>query len=607
MKKICSIIIVGFLVIGGYGSIALTNNISIKRISETMVVSQTIIENYGGYVSVDFVDSNSFICVPGKPLLPMVTKVFTFPLGTKIVDVDVKCEYEEYVLTKKIQPSPKPQITIKGFSQEPNNIEMDTAVYASSNLYPSESYTISRGAGLHGDEHVLFLTVKVASQYVPLLDLLFVPKEIEITVEYQEPELSLFTADEFDMVIIAQDQFSQELQPLIDHKNEYGVRTFLKTTEEIYDEYEGRDQAEQIKYFIKDAIESFGISYVFLVGSIDLVPIRMAGLQIETFFSDVPTDQYYADVYDCNGSFCGWDSNKNNVYGEGIFSLTEDIIEYFDHVDLYPDVGIGRVPCYDIEEVKRYIDKIISYETTIHGQDWFKRIILMGGDTVPDNKSFYEGEWVTGQIAQEMSNHGFESVKLWASLDRFNPRMINREINDGAGFLSYSGHGAANFIATCPPNIGLTTLLYLKPYLLGLHNGNKLPIIFMDGCLTGCIDKTYPLLNITIGNRISGLAWSFVNKAFGGAITAISATRVAYISAIEDEIIAGSPILNINFFRSYESGIMVSQMLINAQTNYLNYMQDYWRDCLTIEEYILLGDPSLKVGGYPTDFMGENI
>ena len=197
-----------------------------------------------------------------------------------------------------------------------------------------------------------------------------------------------------------------------------------------------------------------------------------------------------------------------------------------------------------------------------------------------------------------MQNHSFIPVKLWASMDTFHPKLINREINAGAGFLSYSGHGSANFIATCSPNVGLTTLLYFKPYLLGLYNRDKLPIIFMDGCLTGCIDKTFPLMNITLGNRTSGLAWSFVKKAMGGAIAAISATRVAYLSVTGNELVGGSPILNINFFRSYQHGITVSQMLTNAQTKYLNYMKDYWKDGLTIEEYILLGDPSLKVGGY---------
>jgi hypothetical protein len=56
--------------------------------------------------------------------------------------------------------------------------------------------------------------------------------------------------DLYDMVIISPNEFSNELQPLIDHKKSVGINTFLKTTDDIYIEYNGRDEAEQIKYFI---------------------------------------------------------------------------------------------------------------------------------------------------------------------------------------------------------------------------------------------------------------------------------------------------------------------------------------------------------------------
>ena len=51
--------------------------------------------------------------------------------------------------------------------------------------------------------------------------------------------------DEYDMVVIAPAVFSAALQPFIDHKNGRDVLTFLKTTEDIYSEYGGRD-AERV-------------------------------------------------------------------------------------------------------------------------------------------------------------------------------------------------------------------------------------------------------------------------------------------------------------------------------------------------------------------------
>ena len=75
--------------------------------------------------------------------------------------------------------------------------------------------------------------------------------------------------DEYDMVIIAPSLFSEALHQLIDHKISLGIQTFLKTMEEIYKEYKGRDNAEQIKYFIKDAVEKYGITYVLLIGGLN--------------------------------------------------------------------------------------------------------------------------------------------------------------------------------------------------------------------------------------------------------------------------------------------------------------------------------------------------
>jgi hypothetical protein len=60
----------------------------------------------------------------------------------------------------------------------------------------------------------------------------------------------------------------------------------------------------------------------------------------------------------------------------------------------------------------------------------------------------------------------------------------------------------------------------------------------------------------------------------------------------------GAGFLNVHFFKAYEPGIMVSHMLVSSQNDYINERE--WPDCITLEEFILLGDPSLKIGGYPS-------
>jgi len=404
---------------------------------------------------------------------------------------------------------------------------------------------------------------------------------------YKNKILSNFKQTEYKMVIVAPFNFSDELQDLIIHKNEIGMATYLMTIEDIYNNYTGFDEPEQIKYFIKDSIETYNISYVLLVGGIDKIPTRNSAVRCSYYtFDYVPTDQYYADIYDENDSFCSWDSNGNGKYGEFWWEMNESIVEYIDFVDLYPDVGVGRLPCKNKKEVEIVVNKIINYETLTYGKEWFNKIILMGGDTHPQHEGF-EGEIVTEYIGGLMT--GFKQIKLWTSSHTFRPLLINLILSGGAGFVSYSGHGLKYGISTNPPNID-RGIYYISPYLRGLFNGNKLPIIFFDCCSTGTIDWK------VLGFRMPCFAWSFVKKPSGGAIATIGASRMGYSGYVGDVLGAGTCRMNANFFDSYEPGIILSDMLTEAQTKYLD---EVWKDCFTLEEYNLIGDPSLKVGGYP--------
>jgi len=413
---------------------------------------------------------------------------------------------------------------------------------------------------------------------------------IEKTIDY-----SLFN-DSFDMVIITPNIFISKLQPLVEHKNNYGISTNLKTVEGIYNEYEGRDNPEKIKYFIKDAIEQWNIKYVLLVGNMDLIPMRKTSGRAWLYSGEVeiPTDHYYADIYDSKDIFCSWDSNNNNKFGEFRW---DDIWDYdwinhtIDDVDLYPDVIVGRLLCSNKNEVSTVVNKIITYETNTYGKKWFNRLILMGGDTSTyAGSTVYEGELVNDLVAQELEEFDFNTVRLWTSLNNFKPILINWEFTKGAGLVCYSGHGFERGIATYPP-LGDNMVSYDILYLLGILNLRKLPIVFLDACLTAKPDSNIKLF----GLKIPCFAWTLTVKRFGGAIATIGATRRGYVYRSSGIPQAGSSALCINFFKSYETGELIGNIFSNAQKNYLdNIGMDYY----TIEEFILYGDPSLKVGGY---------
>ncbi len=559
-------------------NIIINDEIKTKKIQLEFSIPQ--VKSVGEYSKIIVKEIDAYSLIPGEPLLPKYNTLIILPFKSEIVNV--KCtfsSFETIYLSKKLEPVNNP--ILNEIKKKSTNYKMNFDIYDSTEWYPSEMYVYHTGGGLNNNNHVTFLSIQLYPvRYSPKNDKIEYTKKIDIEIFYMEPKNPLFVNDDYDLLILSPSEYLSYLSPLIDHKNSYNVLTKLVSLEEI--DGIGRDKQEQIKYFIKDAIEQWGIKYVLLVGSIDKLPIRQTW--IGEF--DVLTDLYYADIYFPNMSFSSWDTNGNGRYGE-YWQANDDI------VDLYPDVYIGRLACKNKYEIRNVVNKIIKYETTTYGKKWFNNIILCAGDTHP-GWGVYEGEVTANEIIKIMPE--FTPIKLFTSDGTFSANSINKAINNGAGFLAYSGHGFENGIGTHPPN-DEKWISYIKPNLFGLLNIDKLPIIYFDACLTSRLDYTLgDLLKLPfIHFPLSCFAWCFVKKQLGGAIATIGATRVAFSRVNEEGPIDGSGYLSLLFFKNYNQSAKVAQMIVSSQNDYLNNVS---YDPMTIEEFILFGDPSLVVGGY---------
>lgn len=598
MKIIYFVFIVGFLLLSGMEAVAFTNHSgnNVKNMNESCVVSEPIIKDMGQYVSIDLKEATSYCNEFNKPVVPVVTKIFTLPYGSKINHVDVIFSQEkEILISKDILLYSEPNLV----SFDGKNVkEFSDSVYPheTGEVYPTVRYKYQTGTGLNDyDDNVVYLTVNCYPVgYSPKDNMIYYSDTIDIKCTYTEPIVPIEFPNEYDLAIISSEKYSAEIEPLVVHKESHNIKTLLKTTDEIYIEYPGRDNAEQIKYFIKDAVEDLGVNYVLLIGSIYTLPIRTSSVKLwNRWQQDTLTDLYYADVFDENGNFSSWDSNNNNNFGE-----TE-----LDQMDLYPDVHIGRLACDDSLEVKTIVDKIIHYEDETLHQEWFNNMIFIGGNTFPMSPG-NEGEDINEMVVDIMSDFTPSSI-IWTSKGNFNRKTISAAINEGAGFLDYSGHGFEHGMGTYPPS-GLYLKTYLTPYIEDLVNGYKLPIIFFDACLTAKLDfvlqdvldyKQYRLFDIlakildyNTSLRLPCYAWYFLRHEGGGAIATIGATRTAF-----GGVNAGAGKLSIEFFNGYENSEMLGQMMTKAQNAYISHVPD---DQFTVEEFILLGDPSLKIGGY---------
>lgn len=422
MKKILVTALAVFFILSSFGTMANADlektglQINTDKTSiyfEPLMIKQENIE----YLSIEMQDVSTYLNSPGKPILPKVIKTFEVPVGSKNIEVDVTIsEITEEIVTREIKPASYMLPLTSTELEIPAVQEKDLEVYSSNNPYPSEWYSYDLKSGLNEDnERVIFVTVSLYPvRYTPNAGKLLQMKSSEIKVTYESSGFIENSVDNpYDLVIIAPSKFEPYLEKLVKHKNDNGVKTFLKTTEEIYadDKYDGVDKPEDIKLFIKDALDTHEISYVLLVGGLKnqifakpkddanqgstgwYLPVRYTNLydkpkfplesEENIFDPGVISDLYYADIYDAEDNFSSWNPNNDDYFA----AWGKEGVEDDEDIDMVPDVSVGRLACRNIKEVKTVVEKIINYETKDYtDSDWYNTMTVISGDGFLDQE-----------------------------------------------------------------------------------------------------------------------------------------------------------------------------------------------------------------------------
>ena len=626
-----------------------------------LTFSEPTITTNGEFVEIDMEGTNARLYHARQPVLPVYTTTMSLPFGTKILGIS--CETYDIVteqLPLKINPAPDPII-----SNEHSKVliqKMDKKIYHTDEFFPDSWISYHTGAGLNDkNEHKTFLTIRIYPvRYNSVIDTIICAKKISITIDYKESENDPFPEmSSFDLLIITPFSFSHSLQKLVNHKNKNGILTTIATLESIYRTYPGVDKPEKIKYFIKDAIEKWGITYVLLVGGLKSIiagsprdninegtrhwflPVRYVNLvdNEELYDPGFISDLYYADIYDAEGEFSNWDSNGDGIFGgwtspkgDPIGDSPGRFLDYIDVIDFYTDVFVGRLPCRNRFELSIMVNKIIEYEKTPADPLWFNKMLVIGGDPYDDVETGYlEGELIGDKALSHMPN--FEPIKLYASNRYINPEYtpltenIIREISAGCGFLLFDGHGGPSWWNTYWPysfddlieNGGITIYDFPK-----LKNGEKLPICVVGGCHCGLFNIS--LLSSLIDRDNSRHIWSFgkpvpeswawwlTRKIDGGSIATIASTGLGYEAGGElgdldgdgdnepDCVEALGGYLETQFFKAYGNGStdLLGETWGSAIKQYLDTFpgMNNMSDAKTLEQWVLFGDPTLKIGGY---------
>ena len=604
MMKFASIAIVVFLIFSGVNIFipkATDTNIQTKTL--TLNLSETEIINQNSNIIIQIPESTTYTTQPGKPRLPTIEKTLSFPINTKITKIScIPIKITEQEINKKLILTPMHiQLNTNKISNQKQTY------YQNPQPFPNKWLNYQLGRGLINGEKSLILKIQANPiQYYPQQNLIKKAQNMQINIQYQTKNINQNVENSFDenykLIIITPSEFKNNLQPLVTHKESRNISTKLITLDEIYDgNYflaQGSDEQEKIKYFIKNAYDQWETQFVLLVGSSKKLPPRETYIHIyredeEDDNEIIVSDLYYADLYNENGTFQTWDTNGNQYYGEYNWSGNTD------DLDLHPDVYLGRLACIDADEVDVVVNKIINYEQLqAYKKSWFKSIVLIGGDSFPamfdETSGINEGELANQHVLDVMD--GFIGYKIWASnakLAGMNPTGVERicdAIDEGCGFIHFSGHGSSSVWTTFPHNGTRQSLptpsgRYRKDHIETLQNGYNLPIVVTGACSVGKYQKDDDCFS-----------WSFVSNPYGGGIASFGATGLGYAclgANITDAVVEK---MTLEMFKAYKENEAktVGEMWATAITNYITPVL-YSTDYKTIEEWQPFCDPSMAL------------
>jgi hypothetical protein len=261
-----------------------------------------------------------------------------------------------------------------------------------------------------------------------------------------------------------------------------------------------------------------------------------------------------------------------------------------------------------------------------------------------NSEMYYEGEWITGEKvlnggggALYNTPEDFEKIIVWASKGNLkNQKDVINILSQGSGFAFLSGHGSPNVWADHFPGIpgnrrygsftGLQ-VISIRPYrkfvtfpilpMKRIKNINKLPVILIGGChnsqfnvsmIPGFFDVFNKRNTWCHGYPVPEcFSWYLVKMPRTGAIATIGNTGLGYGTLGKDCNIDGlDGGICIEFFKQYTSkynqygygilGDAYTQTLVQYTHDFDIENMDHAK---SLSQWVLLGDPSLRIGGYP--------
>ncbi|MBN1873231.1 MAG: hypothetical protein JXA33_03305 [Anaerolineae bacterium] len=316
-----------------------------------------------------------------------------------------------------------------------------------------------------------------------------------------------------DQIIVAPRDFLPVFAPLVTYRQMQGLRVQAVAVEDVYALFNGGIvHPEAIRSFVAYAYTHWPgapARSLFLVGD---GHFNMHNHNPTTYGEFTPVHiPPYLEFADPDQGEVPVDSRYGDVDGDG-----------------FPDLEVGRLPAITVDDVIAYIDKVLMYEAQPHA-DWQLHILHFADD----GQTSYEGyDDDLDTLAQDLIPDAFTVDTVYIrdycnEAGRPNTTAcpaatvaLTTAWSNGAGLLTYSGHGAIFRWAHEP--------LVLNTDLTTLNNINRWPFLISLDCWDGywMFPPQYPSLPRNDMRAIGEWTTTVLTRA--GAIAAFGPAGLGY-------------------------------------------------------------------------------
>jgi len=331
----------------------------------------------------------------GQPVLPVVPAQLIIPSGYRFEGVEVVAGEKVTLEGSYFIEHAQEPLTFDGpLDEDYAETEPDLSIYESDNPFPYNLYDV---VGVQRSRGVDILTVNLNPvEYIPSLGRIsyYTSMALSVTLTEAEPEAptdghyiryrpdpirpldggdpgdpggsgdppggppllgGCDPNDSYQYVVITNQAMvdattDYTVLDFLAHKQALGFSATVVTVEDIYAEYSGVDQPEQVRNFIIDAYNHWETDYILLGGDSNILPQRSLWVSAGAYSTHIPSDLYYQCL---DGSY---NYDGDNYWGEVTDGMGGG------EVDLMAEVYIGRVSAATEAEMANWIYKTVAHE-----------------------------------------------------------------------------------------------------------------------------------------------------------------------------------------------------------------------------------------------------